>query len=300
MAKARDFVGDYRLVRMISNGASTQVWEASDREGQKRFAVKMIRDPNKASKEEVASLKHEYEVAKSLNSPLVLKTFAHAVDKGTAYSVFELFSETSLRNLLRMGMDVAGFMYPAAIQKSAEALYYLHTKEWIHRDIKPDNFLVAREGELKLIDYRIAEKKRTGLKAMFYKPKVQGTRSYMAPEAILGNKIDERSDIYSYGCMLYELVVGKAPFTGNNPDELLNKHLSAQVPSATASNSNVTPEFSEMVKSCMAKKVENRPSSLWEVVKLLRTTSVFKKLPRAGEVHPFDQLEKGQTGFDIG
>ncbi|WP_417740113.1 serine/threonine-protein kinase [Rosistilla oblonga] len=299
MAKMRDFLGPYRLVRLIRNGATSQIWEAVEDASGNRVAIKLLKDNFKDDKEEIASLKNEFEVASSMNSPLVLKAFHHGVENGIPHNVFELASETSFRNLVRMGVDAYGFMLQKMIQKSAEGLYYMHTKDWIHRDIKPDNFLVTREGDVKLIDYRIAEKKRTGLKAMFYKPKVQGTRSYMSPEQIRAKGIDERSDMYSYGCTLFELVTGKPPYTATSPTELLNKHLTGQVVSPLAGNPNVSPEFSELIKKMMAKKKESRPASMWEFLKELRAITLFKKSPRIPDVHPFDQLEKGEKGFNL-
>ena len=112
-------------------------------------------------------------------------------------------------------------------------MQYLHEQGWIHRDIKPDNFLVNEEGDVKLIDFALAARERKGLGKLFGRTKVQGTRSYMAPEQIRGKGLDARTDIYSFGCMLYELVSGRLPFTGVSPEELLRKHLYAPIPVLT-------------------------------------------------------------------
>ena len=92
-----------------------------------------------------------------------------------------------------------------------------------------------------------------------HRPKVaQGTRSYMAPEQIRRKVCDERTDIYSFGCVLYELCTGKPPFTGDTPNDLLNKHLSASIPSPIVHNDNVSREFADLVKSMMAKRPDDR------------------------------------------
>ena len=134
----------------------------------------------------------------------------------------------------------------------------------MHRDIKPDNFLVNDEGDVKLIDFALAQRIRTGLSKLFGgRTKVQGTRSYMAPEQIRGKALDARADIYSFGCMLYELVSGRLPFTGVSPEDLLRKHLHAPVPVLAGANKNITPDFSDLVGMMMAKDADQRPAIAW-------------------------------------
>ena len=299
MPKSRDYVGPYRLMRLIHAGTSTQIWEAAKDETAKSVAIKVLKDAVIGDKEQIAALKNEQEIAKSMSSPRVLKLIEAGAEGGQVWTAFELFSNTQFKNLIRMGVDEYGFMLPKIVQRAAEGMYYMHTKDWIHRDVKPENFLVSRDEDVKISDYCIAIKKPSGFSKLFGKVKVQGTRSYMSPELIRAKGIDERSDIYSFGCMLFELITGKLPYTASTPDELLNKHLSAQVPSPVPFNNNVSTEFAEVVKRMMAKKKENRPSSMWELLKDLRTVKIFKKQPRVPERHPFDHLEDGDKGFEI-
>ncbi|MEM9643810.1 MAG: protein kinase, partial [Planctomycetota bacterium] len=119
---------------------------------------------------------------------------------------------------------------------------------------------------------------------------VQGTRSYMAPEQIRGKVCDERTDVYSFGCVLFELATGKPPFTGNSPNDLLAKHLNASIPSAVAYNNNVTKEFAELIKTMMAKKQDQRPDSMWDFLKVFRSIEIFKKRPKPPEVSVFDDM----------
>jgi serine/threonine protein kinase len=168
----------------------------------------------------------------------------------------------------------------------------MHSQGYVHCDIKPDNFLVSRDGDVKLIDFTISQRVKTGFAKWFGgKPKViAGTKSYMSPEQIRGKALDARSDIYSFGCVLYELVTGKPPFTGSSPSDLLNKHLSAPIPSPLVINDNVTAEYTAVIRSAMAKNPDERPSSMWELLKTLRKTKVFKKPPRIPEVSIFDDV----------
>ncbi len=197
MTKSRDFLGPYRLARLIRAGNSCEVWEAVEEPSLKRFALKVLRQKVRDNKVEVASLKFEYTVAKDMTSPRIIKVLEYRIENGTPFLVMELFSELNMKQALRRGPESLAFMIDKIVEQAAEALYHMHSKGWIHRDVKPDNFLVSRSGETKLIDFTIAEKKKSGFGKFFHRTKgiVQGTRSYMSPEQIQGKNCDERSDI---------------------------------------------------------------------------------------------------------
>ncbi|MGB7325549.1 MAG: serine/threonine-protein kinase [Rubripirellula sp.] len=297
MSKSRDFLGPYRLARLIRGGSTAEVWEAIEESTQDRFALKVLRE-SKADKSEINLLKHEYTVAKDLASPRIIKVHEMREDNGRTYLVLELFSELNMKQALRRGPESLAFMLGKIVEQSAEGLYYMHTKNWLHLDIKPDNFLVSREGVVKLIDFTISQKKKTGLSKLFHSEKVaKGTRSYMAPEQIRRKVCDERTDIYAFGCVLYELVTGKPPYTGDTPNDLLNKHLTASIPSPIVHNDNVTREFADLVKSMMAKKPDSRPPSMWEFLKVLRGIEIFNKRPRKPKISVFDNMP-GIKGAD--
>lgn len=291
MTKTRDFLGPYRLTRLIRVGSTAEVWEAVDENTQERYALKVLKQSLSSNKSEIALLKHEFNVAKDLNSPRIIKIYEYREEGGRPLLVLELFSELNMKQALRRGPESLAFMLDQIVEQAAEGLYYMHTKNWIHLDVKPDNFLVSRDGTVKLIDFTIAQKKKTGIAKLFHSAKVaKGTRSYMAPEQIRRKVCDERTDIYAFGCVLYELCTGKPPYSGDNPNDLLNKHLSASIPSPIVYNDNVTREFAELVKSMMAKKPENRPPSMWEFLKAFRSLEIFKKRPRKPDVSVFDNM----------
>ena len=298
MSKSRDFFGPYRLARLIRIGSSAEIWEAIEEHEQKRYALKILKESKRKDRAEVALLKHEFNVAKELNSPRIIKIHGYREESGAPMLVLELFSELNMKQALRRGTESLAFMLDKIVEQAAEGLYYLHTKNWIHLDIKPDNFLVGRDGTTKLIDFTIAEKKKTGLGRMFHSAKVaKGTRSYMAPEQIRKKVCDERTDIYAFGCVLYELCTAKPPYTGNTPNDLLNQHLNASIPSAIVYNDNVTKDFADMIKRMMAKRPADRPASMWEFLKEFRSMEIFKKRPRKPKISVFDDMP-GIKGAD--
>jgi eukaryotic-like serine/threonine-protein kinase len=293
MTKVRDFLGPYRLARLIRLGSTCQVWEALDEGSGKRYAIKVLRPEQRGNKTEIGFLKHEYEIASQLNHKNVIKVIEYNSSTDTPFIVLDLFSEMNLKQAIRRGPEAIAYMLDKILLQVVESLYYFHTKGFVHCDVKPDNLLISRDGEIKLIDFTISIKVKTGWSKLFSKAaQVQGTRSYMSPEQIRNQSLDPRSDVYSLGCVFYELVTGKLPFTASSPNELLSKHLSAQVPSALVANENVSNEFNALIKAMMAKEVKDR-LEMWDVLKQVRSIKIFKKPPRIPETSFYDDFEGG-------
>ena len=281
MAKVRDFVGPYRLARLIRAGHSCLVWEAVKDATGERFALKMLKREVATDKEEIGYLRHEYEVAKDMNHPNIIRIYDFETHQGSAFLVLELYSALNLKQVLREGPEPIAYLADKIIEQILKGLHYFHEKGWVHCDIKPDNLLVDDDGNVKLIDFTISQKpKRSLLSFLGFKKPVKGTRSYMSPEQIRGELLDGRSDVYSLGCVIFELLAGRPPFTGSTPNELLEKHLKNAVPSILVYNNDVTKEFNELMRRMLSKKRESRPSSMWEVLQELRNIQVFTKKPQ--------------------
>lgn len=280
-ANERDkIVGPYRLMNLLITGQTSQIWEGMRESDRARHALKMLLPDFRKDREQLGFLKHEYEVGRNLDHPGVVKVFDFAAPKGVPYLAMELYTCGNLKQVLRsVGLEDLGPLLPDIVRQAAEALAYFNNQGWIHRDIKPDNFLLTPEGQVKLIDFALAQRKKTGLSKLFGggSKKIQGTKSYMSPEQIRGEALDERADVYSFGCTAYELFNGKPPFTGTNANELLMKHLTAPPPAIAAANSNTTLEFSDLLRKCMAKKPADRPQSMQDFVDRLRMIKVYQK-----------------------
>lgn len=279
MVSGREFLGPYRMVRLIRAGATCQVWEAIRDE--KRVAIKYLQPEVRGNKEEIGYLRHELEVGQQLHHPNVVEMFDFGIDRSIAYLVMEYHPGKNVKMLIRQGLDTFSYMTHNMVLDAAAGMQHLHEQGWVHLDIKPDNFLVSEEGNVKLIDFALAQRIRTGLSKLFGgRGRIQGTRSYMSPEQIRGKALDARSDIYSFGCTLFELVSGKLPFTGISPEDLLRKHLSAPIPVVAGVNKNVTSDFSDLVNVMMSKEPEQRPKSMDEFVRHFRTLRIFRSTPR--------------------
>jgi serine/threonine-protein kinase len=267
---------------LIRAGQTTQVWEAENEADGKRYALKVVQPRFKTNPEEIGFLKHEWEVAKDFHHPHVIRVLELHTKSELPFLVLELYNNKNMKIALREGNVDISRVAPKIIEQAAEGLFYVHEQGWIHRDVKPDNFLVSEEGEVKVIDFTIAERVSKGFNfaRLFTRGKIQGTRSYMSPEQIRGEALDARADVYSFGCVLFELLGGKAAFTGSTPDELLERHLKASVPSLLSANPDVTPEAAALVQRMMAKDRRHRPATMWEFLKEMRAIKLFK--PKIG------------------
>jgi serine/threonine protein kinase len=156
----------------------------------------------------------------------------------------------------------------------------MNAQGWVHRDVKPDNILVNGAGEVRLIDFALAQRvqKPTLFSKLFgRKAKAQGTRSYMSPEQIRGQPLDGRADVYSFGATAYELVTGRPPFRASSSQELLHKHIIEKPLTPQLHNPEVSDEFAALVLHMLAKKKEDRPKDFHEVLIALRGIKVFKE-----------------------
>jgi len=283
-SEAPGYIGPYRLLNVVNTGQNTQMWQAFH-DGEKCFyGIKVLLDKFRRNREQTNYLRWEHTVGAKLKDERIIRIIEFKFDRGTPYLAMEWFSAPNLKQLVRQGVETYEYLVPQIIDQATGALAYFNEQGWIHRDIKPDNFLASDKGpdkgKVKLIDFALAQKARRGIGKLFAsKPKVQGTRSYMAPEQIRGESLDYRSDLYSLACTFYELVSGKPPFTGTSANDLLMKHLKAPPPPLESANPNVTPQFAQLLRKAMAKKPENRPNSVGDFLTAIRMAKVYRRPP---------------------
>jgi serine/threonine protein kinase len=191
--------------------------------------------------------------------------------------VMELFPHDDLKKQIAAGVTALVPKLQRIVTETALALDHVHARGWVHRDFKPENVLAAADGQVKLIDLAIAAKASGFLgKFLGAKNPPMGTPSYMSPEQIRGQALDARSDIYAFGCVLFELIAGKPPYQAATVNDLLNKHVSAAVPAVSAVNPNATTTVTDLLRKMLAKKPADRPASMREVLKQLRTIRLLE------------------------
>jgi serine/threonine protein kinase len=283
MPAAQQTVGDYRMYHLIRAGAIYEIWAVRPVSENTAYAMKWLPPGAKHNRSNIAELKHEYQVGSSLDHPNIIKTYDFGNTSNGAYMLLELFKVPNLKQqIISGGYKKLQHRAKAILTAAAAGLAHCNEKGWVHRDIKPDNFLLREDNAVKLIDFNLARKPASGLSKLFggSSKVIQGTHSYMSPEQIRGQALDARADIYSFGCMVHEFFSGKPPFTANSPNELLQRHLSTRPQPLTVFDKNITPEFAAYVTRLMAKDPKDRPGSMKDVMMEIKTQKIFYNPPQ--------------------
>jgi serine/threonine protein kinase len=274
-----DQLGPVKLVQQIGLGKHCQVWEGLDTKARRKVAVKVIVPAMAQDAGQRKLLDHELKVAQSLDHPTIIKVERFSEDGGLPHLVMEYFPAPNLKKQIAAGVEALVPKLQRIVTETALALDHMHSRGWVHRDVKPDNILAAGDGQVKLIDLAIAAKSSGFLgKLLGSKTAAQGSPSYMSPEQIRGEALDARSDIYSFGCVIFELIAGRPPYTGADTNDLLNKHVSAVVPAVDAFNKSATTAAAKYLRQMLAKKPADRPASMKEVLQQLRSIRLVERV----------------------
>ena len=271
-------IGDYKYIRTIYPGSTSMVMEVLHEPSNRRFAVKQLLASRGGDASERRAFEFEAKLGMELHHPNLIKVHHYVKDREQPYFVMDYFSGFQLRLALHRPKDfpiLKGSLH-RIISQAASALAYMHGKNWIHRDMKPENIMCNKTGEVRVIDYTLTRRPISGFgKLLGLKVPRQGTKSYMSPEQIRCESPEPTSDIYSFGITCYELACGRQPFRANSENELLNKHI-RQVPvSPTTYNPEITKEFADLVMEMIRKKPADRPQSLLEFLSRFAKIRVF-------------------------
>ncbi|MCI0335340.1 MAG: serine/threonine protein kinase [Planctomycetes bacterium] len=277
---ADEVIDGYKLQNCMATGQSSQVWEVVEVSSHRHFAMKLLL-PEKVNDPALRrSIIHEANVGKQMAHQNVIRIVHVGKNLKNPYYVMEYFPAGSLKlRIMRKQYDFIKERAHSIFKQSATALAYITASGWVHRDVKPDNMLVNSAGDLRIIDFALARRiEKPGFFGKLFRKKAQvaGTRSYMSPEQIMGEPIDGRSDIYSFGAAAYEIVTYRPPFRGQTSQELLQKHIIEKAVSPQYHNPDITDEFGKLVLHCLAKKREDRPQNFHEVLKTLNAIRVYK------------------------
>lgn len=273
-------IDHYVKLGLIAMGKHAQVWEVQEENTTNRFAMKLLLPEAMLDPEQVAILKFEGTVAQSLDHPNIIKWIATVKRKTNVYLILELFKAHNIKNYLLNDTVGVHTRLRKFIDSTCQALHHMHEKGWIHLDVKPDNILMNRSSEVRVIDFSLSEKMKGALGKMFGgKKEIGGTLTYIAPESIKKEPATPQTDIYSLGITIYECLTGTIPFKGTTPKDLLMKHLTATPAAPSDYNKNVTPEMDRMVLRMLAKKPKDRQKNMQEVMSEFRNVQPFKEDP---------------------
>jgi serine/threonine protein kinase len=277
---ADEVIGGYRLHKLMGSGLTSQVYEAVEIASGRHFAIKMLL-PEAIDKPGARDeLLHEAEVGLKLEHKFVIKIVKVEKSSKNPYFVMEFFPAGSLK--LRIMHKEEAFLKEHGqfiIKQGATSLAYMNNSGWVHRDVKPENFLVDSAGALRLIDFALAQRISKGGWSLFRKKgPVQGTRTYMSPEQIECKPLDGRADLYSFGATCYEIVTLRPPFRANSTEELFNKHLYEKPVPPQTLNKDVTDQFGDLILKMLAKNRDDRPHNFNQVLIEMQKMRVFRSV----------------------
>ena len=272
--------GMYKLVMCIATGGSSQVWECIEQASGRHLAMKLLKQDSPDFKENKAGLKHESEVLKTLEHPLIVKFERYSASRDNTYMVMEHFRAANVKLQLKSDIRSVHVRTRTLFETVCQALSHVHSKGWVHRDVKPDNVLMNKVGEIRLVDFSLSSKEVKGFAKMVGGGKlktIQGTRTYIAPETIRKQAPTFQTDLYSLGIMFFEVLTGRTPFQAPTPEELLKRHLRDEPANASEFNPNVTPEMDRIIFRLLKKKPADRPQSVDEVLSEIKRIRIFKE-----------------------
>lgn len=287
---------------LIASGKHAQVWEVQEENTSNRFALKVLLPEAMLDPEQIQILKYEGKVAQSLDHPNVIKWFATVHRKTNIYLVLELFRALNIKNFI--ANDAAGVQMRLRkiIDCTCLALQHMHERGWIHLDVKPDNILLNRSSEVKLIDFSLSKKIKGMLGNLLGggRTEIGGTLTYIAPETIRKDGLTPQTDIYSLGITIFECLTGTTPFKGSSPKDLLMKHLATIAAPPSEYNKNVTPEMDRMVLRMLAKKPKDRQKNMQEVMSEFRNIQIFKEDPEVVFERKVQESKDGEMKQSLG
>jgi eukaryotic-like serine/threonine-protein kinase len=252
------FDGRYRVVRKLGTGGMANVYLAEDQELGRSVAIKMLDERHSQDEQFVERFRREAKNAAGLSHPNIVSIYDRGQAEGTYYIAMEYLEGRNLKELLiTRGPTPLAVAIDYARQILA-ALGFAHRHGIVHRDIKPHNVVVAPDGLLKVTDFGIA---RSGTSQMTETGSIIGTAQYLSPEQAKGAPVTPASDIYSVGIVLYEMLTGSVPFTGDTPLEIAMKHLSTTPLPPSEKRREVPHELDSIVLRALAKDPADRYQS---------------------------------------
>ncbi|MQA77751.1 MAG: Stk1 family PASTA domain-containing Ser/Thr kinase [Streptosporangiales bacterium] len=262
MSEPRVLGGRYELGEVVGRGGMAEVHRGRDVRLEREVAVKTLRTDLARDPTFQARFRREAQSAAQLNHPAVVAVYDTGEDhlNGVAapYIVMEYVEGQTLRDLLN---DTQRLMPDRALEIISgvlKALAYSHRMGIIHRDIKPANVMLTQHGEIKVMDFGIARSVSDAQATMTQTAQVIGTAQYLSPEQARGEKVDARSDLYSTGCVLYELLTGRPPFSGDSPVSVAYQHVREDPIPPSRLNPDIPPAVDAIVLKSLAKNPDNR------------------------------------------
>jgi beta-lactam-binding protein with PASTA domain/predicted Ser/Thr protein kinase len=260
--------GRYELGELLGRGGMAEVRKGTDTRLGRVVAVKRLRTDLASDATFQARFRREAQSSASLNHPAIVAVYDTGEEMSTdgsdvaqPYIVMEFVAGRTLRDILREGRKILPERALEITSGVLSALDYSHRAGIIHRDIKPGNVMLTPSGDVKVMDFGIARAISDASSTMTQTAAVVGTAQYLSPEQARGETVDSRSDVYSAGCLLYELLTGRPPFVGDSPVAVAYQHVREPASPPSDHDTDLPPEIDAIVMKALAKRLEDRYQS---------------------------------------
>jgi serine/threonine protein kinase/Tfp pilus assembly protein PilF len=276
------FAGRYQIIEELGKGGMGKVYKANDTDIKEKIAIKLIKPEISIDKKTIERFQNELKFARKIRHKNVCQMYDLNREEGTYYITMEYVSGEDLKGFIRRSGQLATGTTIRITKQICEGLSEAHKLGVVHRDLKPSNIMIDREGNGRVMDFGIArslkEKGITGAGVMI------GTPEYMSPEQVEGKETDLRSDIYSLGIILYEMVTGRVPFEGDTPFSVGVKHKSEAPRDPKELNTQIPENLNSVILKCLEKDREKRYQNADDVLSEL--IKIEKGFPTSERVIP--------------
>jgi eukaryotic-like serine/threonine-protein kinase len=272
-------IGHYRVLEKIGSGAMGEVFRARDERLARDVALKLIRPKSSNNADHLRRFELEARSAAALNHPNIVAIYDVGLDNGSPYIVCELLEGQTLRKRMAEGPLPVRIAVDYGLQ-IVQGLIAAHDRRIIHRDLKPENLFVTNDGRLKILDFGVAklqsaiddsERTAQDLTTITRSGTIVGTVAYMSPEQLRGKTVDSRSDIFSLGAILYEMLAGRRPFRGETEVDTITAVLKEDPPEIDLEQAGIPLSFRQIIRHCLEKEPEKRFQSARDLAFALET-----------------------------
>lgn len=261
-------VGGYRIVEQRGQGGMSTVYRAYHAALDRYVALKVLHPMFKGDREFLARFQREARIVARLEHPNIVAIYDFSEHEGTPYLVMRFVEGRTLKALLSEEHPLPLPRILDILRPVCEALEYAHGQGVLHRDVKPSNVLIERDGKVFVTDFGLAKMVQSG-DATISQDRMIGTPQYISPEQAKGEAVDQRTDLYSLGVVLYEMVVGRVPYTADTPFAVVHDHIFSPLPLPSRVNPAVPPAVEQVILKALAKAPADRYQTALEFFRSL-------------------------------